>query len=96
MFVDEDQWSRAYAAAKAEVELLSNTDGMPELTPWQRNRLAVRIATVALRAAAQDDSGDISTVPGVSVAEIDNHTVTYRNGPPRSSSSRGPLGEGTK
>lgn len=77
MFIAEEQWSRAYEAAKAEVALLSSTDGLPPMPVAVANRLAIRIATVALRAAAQDDIGDIGDVPGVHVQHIDTSTSNY-------------------
>ena len=79
MFVDEDQWARAYQAAKAEVALIfsnGDTDNLPALTVTQQNELATRIATAALRAAAQDEEGDISDLPGVRIVEIDGSTTS--------------------
>lgn len=75
MFIDEEQWSRAFEAAKVQVEALY-TSGVIEVPHGGVNgtlaHVAVQIATAALRAAAQDDEGDISGVAGVSVAQIPN------------------------
>ena len=71
MFIDEEQWSRAYEAAKQQVEVLYST-GKIEIPLGGVNGtlrdVAVQIATAALRAAAQDDSGDIGDLPGVHVS----------------------------
>ena len=79
MFIDEDQWSRAYAAAKAQVETLY-AQGLIDVPTGNvvngtLHRAAVEIATAALRAAAQDDEGDIAEVSGVRVAHIPNDTT---------------------
>jgi hypothetical protein len=80
VFIDEEQWSRAYEAAYAQVEALY-CQGKIEIPHGKVNgtlrAVAVQIATAALRAAAQDDEGDLSEVPGVSVAQIANHTAKY-------------------
>lgn len=77
VFVDEDQWARAYQAAKDTVELLFS-QGLIEVPggPAELTTVATRIATAALRAAAEDVSGDIGDVPGVHIDEIGNHTAT--------------------
>lgn len=81
MFIDEDQWSRAFEAAYAQVETLY-CQGKIEIPHGKVNgtlrAVAVQIATAALRAAAQDDEGDISQVPGVAVAQISSHTRKVR------------------
>jgi hypothetical protein len=80
VFIDEEQWSRAFEAAKTQVEslvargILYFDGGVKE---W--HAAAVAIATAALRAAAQDDEGDITDLPGVAVAEIGNHTANYQS-----------------
>lgn len=75
MFIDEEQWSRAYSAAKDQVEALY-TSGVIEIPTGKVNgtlhRVAVQIATAALRAAAQDDEGDLGDVPGVRIRSVDN------------------------
>lgn len=83
MFVDEDQWRRAFEAAKNEVELLiaGGEITVPEtFGDVARTGLAHRIASAALRAAAQDEEGDISDVAGVHIDEIRNHTRNNRLG----------------
>lgn len=77
MFVDEDQWRRAFTAAKNEVELLvaSGEISVPDtFGDLAKTGLAHRIAAAALRAAAQDDEGDIGDVAGVHIDQIRNHT----------------------
>lgn len=77
MFVDEDQWRRAFEAAKNEVDLLIASGEMTVPDTWgnlAKTGLAHRIASAALRAAAQDDEGDIGDVAGVRIDEIRNHT----------------------
>lgn len=74
MFVDEDQWARAFMAAKNVVDALY-ADGEIDVPTGHKvngtlHRAAVSIATAALRAAAQDDEGDISTVAGVRVDNV--------------------------
>lgn len=70
MFVDEDQWARAFKAAQIQVDTLY-AQGLIDVPGGSVNgtlhRVAVEIATAALRAAAQDDEGDISDVPGVHI-----------------------------
>ena len=70
MFIDEEQWSRAFEAARTQVEALY-TSGVIEVPHGGVNgtlhRVAVQIATAALRAAAQDDEGDIEDVAGVQI-----------------------------
>lgn len=82
MFIDEEQWSRAYDAAKNEVEALYARGLIDVPTGHVVNgtlhTAAVQIATAALRAAAQDDEGDVSSLPGVRVAQIRNSTTTYQ------------------
>lgn len=73
VFIDEAQWERAYRAAMDEVEALY-TCGRIEVPGGKVNGtlrdVAVKIATAALRAAAQDDEGDITELPGVAVAQV--------------------------
>lgn len=80
VFIDEEQWSRAFKAAMEQVDALYSA-GVIEIPTGKVNdtlhRIAVQIATAALRAAAQDEEGDLSEVPGVSVAQIANHTAKY-------------------
>lgn len=75
MFIDEEQWSRAFKAAMQQVEILYST-GKIEIPHGKVNGplrdVAVQIATAALRAAAQDDEGDVGDLPGVMVARIPN------------------------
>lgn len=77
MFIDEEQWSRAFEAAMQQVEILYST-GKIEIPHGKVNGtlrdVAVQIATAALRAAAQDDEGDIGEVAGVSVAQVSHST----------------------
>lgn len=77
VFVDEDQWRRAYAAAKETVQLLFS-QGKIDVPSGPVNgsldAVAVEIATAALRAAAQDDEGDISDLVGVHIDEIGSST----------------------
>ena len=75
MFIDEEQWSRAYSAAVAQAEALYCA-GKLELPSGKVNgslrKIAIEIATAALRAAAQDDQGDITDgdIPGVQVQTL--------------------------
>lgn len=74
MFIDEEQWSRAFRAAMKQVDALYSA-GVIDIPAGKVNgtlhRVAVQIATAALRAAAQEDSeGDLSDIPGVQVAQI--------------------------
>jgi hypothetical protein len=75
VFVDEEQWSRAFEAAKIKVDTLY-TQGLIDV-PTGRvvngtlHLAAVQIATAALRAAAQDAEGDIGELPGVTVSRVD-------------------------
>jgi hypothetical protein len=81
VFVDEEQWSRAFDAARQEVGVMVSSYAVPYLSPQQQTSLATRIASAALRAAAQDDGGDIEEVPGVTVShvgEIPNQTDKTR------------------
>lgn len=80
MFVDEDQWARAYTAARNEVEALECSGLLLPQTWESRTLIATRIATAALRAAARDDEGDISELPGVSVDQVDG--LPYHRGAP--------------
>lgn len=77
MFVDEDQWRRAFEAAMNQVEHLYAT-GVIEIPHGKINGtlrdVAVQIAAAALRAAARDDEGDIRDLTGVHIDEIRNHT----------------------
>lgn len=77
MFVDEDQWARAFKAAKNEVDTLY-AQGLIDVPSGRVNgtlhRAAVAIATAALRAATRDDEGDIGELSGVHIDEIHNHT----------------------
>ena len=70
MFIDEGQWSRAFEAAQLQVETLYS-QGLIEVPHGKVNgtlrAVAIKIATAALRAAAQDDEGDIGDLPGVEV-----------------------------
>ena len=70
MFIDEEQWERAYKAAIEQVEALYIC-GVIEIPHGKVNGtlrdVAVKIATAALRAAAQDDEGDIEDVAGVQI-----------------------------
>ena len=77
MFIDEDQWSRAYEAARYEIAVLEGQGLLLPQTGESRTLLAHRIATAALRAAARDEEGDIGEVSGVQVAQISNHTASY-------------------
>ena len=80
MFIDEEQWERAYQAAMEQVEILYSC-GKIEIPHGKVNgtlrEIAVQIATAALRAAAQDAEGDIVEVPGVQVAQISNGTGKF-------------------
>lgn len=80
VIIDEEQWSRAFTAAMLQVEHLYNS-GVIEVPHGKVNgtlrSVAIEIATAALRAAAQDEEEDISTMPGVSVAQMRTHTVSY-------------------
>lgn len=70
VFIDEDQWSRAFEAAKWQVDLLYSAGLIDVPSGSVNGRLhdaAVQIATAALRAAAQGDEGDIAEVPGIRV-----------------------------
>lgn len=70
MYVDEDQWARAYEAALNEVELLVAQEELHILCAGKRT-IAIRIATAAVRAAAiEPQTGDITDVPGVHIDEI--------------------------
>ena len=85
MIVDEDQWARAFNAAKSVVEVLYSQGkiDIPSGHPvnGSLHSVAVEIATAALRAAARDDEGDISEVSGVRIDEITNGTTSfYRQG----------------
>lgn len=81
MFIDEEQWSRAFEAAIEQVNALY-TLGKIEIPHGKVNGtlrdVAVQIATAALRAAAQDDEGDIGEVAGVRVAQMPNSTPILR------------------
>lgn len=81
MYIDEGQWSRAYEAAMQQVEILYSS-GKIEIPHGKVNGtlrdVAVQIVTAALRAAAQDDEGDIGEVAGVRVAQIPNSTPSLR------------------
>jgi hypothetical protein len=81
VFIDEEQWERAFKAAMAQVDALY-TCGKIDIPHGRVNGtlrdIAVSIATAALRAAAQDDEGDISEVSGVQVAQMPNGTTKYR------------------
>ena len=88
MFVDEDQWARAFKAAKTEVDLLIASGEISVPETWgdiAKTGLAHRIAAAALRAAARDDEGDIRDLPGVHIDQIHNHT---RSNPDRGASPR--------
>jgi len=80
VFIDEGQWSRAFEAAKRQVDTLYS-QGLIDVPTGRVNgslhRAAIEIATAALRAAAQDDEGDISDVGGVTVSQITNSTAKY-------------------
>jgi hypothetical protein len=79
VFVDEEQWSRAFHAARDEVSVLEGQGLLLPQTRESRTLIAHRIATAALRAAAQVDEGDIGELPGVTVSHVDeiaNHTDT--------------------
>lgn len=78
MFVDEEQWARAYAAARYEVAVLEGQGLLLPQTAHSRSLIATRIATAALRAAAQDSDGDVTELPGVTVSRIDEETIRYR------------------
>lgn len=83
MFIDEDQWSRAFAAAKAEVEALECAGILLPQTPESRRIIATRVATASLRAASAP-VGDVADLPGVHIDEIGSHTATGSSGPPGS------------
>jgi hypothetical protein len=74
VFVDEEQWSRAFEAARIQVDTLY-TQGLIDVPTGRVNGTlhlaAVQIATAALRAAAQDAEGDIGELPGVTVSHVD-------------------------
>ena len=80
MFIDEAQWERAFRAAMEQVEALYSC-GRIEIPHGKVNGtlrdVAVQIATAALRAAAQDDEGDVGDLPGVEVAQIPNGTTNF-------------------
>ena len=78
VFVDEEQWARAFEAAKHEMRILYHSTNATIPSTADLDSLAVRIATAALRAAAQDADEDISTLPGVSVAQMPNQTTNYQ------------------
>lgn len=82
VYLDVEQWDRAFKAARYEVARLEGEGLLLPQTKESRTLLANRIATAALRAAAQDEEGDLSEVPGVQVAQIANHTATYPIAPP--------------
>jgi hypothetical protein len=69
VFIDEDQWRHAFAAAKDEVEALECAGLLLPQTADSRRIIATRIATAALRAASSAE-GDISELPGVSIDEV--------------------------
>ena len=79
MFIDEEQWSRAFQAARYEIAVLEGQGLLLPQTGESRTLLAHRIATAALRAAARDEEGDIGDgdVAGVRVQQISNHTASY-------------------
>lgn len=85
VFVDEDQWARAFQAARQQVEVLY-AQGVVDVPSGNvactLRRIAVAIASAAVRAAAQDDTGDIEDVPGVTVDEIGSYTTTPSQGTP--------------
>jgi hypothetical protein len=76
VFIDEEQWSRAFKAAKRQVDILY-ANGLIDVPSGPVNgklhEAAVKIATAALRAAAQDDDGDVGDLPGVRVEEMRSH-----------------------
>lgn len=79
MFIDEEQWSRAFEAAKDQVETLYS-QGLIDVPTGNvvngtLHRAAVAIATAALRAASAPE-GDITELPGVQIDEIGNPTAT--------------------
>ena len=80
MFIDEEQWSRAFDAARAQVETLY-TQGLIDVPCGRVNgtlaKVAVQIATAALRAAAQDDEGDLTDLPGVSIDEVKSPPIRH-------------------
>lgn len=81
MFIDEEQWSRAYTAAKRQVDILY-TQGLIDVPSGHAvngvlHHAAVAIVTAALRAAAQDDEGDITDLPGVAAAQVRSHNAKY-------------------
>jgi hypothetical protein len=75
VFVDEEQWSRAFDAAYHELKTVVHSQlygGDPlGSDPNVLKALSTRIATAALRAAAQDAEGDIGELPGVTVSHVD-------------------------
>lgn len=83
VFIDEEQWSRAYEAARQEVAVMVSSYTVPYLSPQQQASLATRIATAALRAASQADDGDIGDLPGVTVSHVDEiRSQTSKSEPP--------------
>ena len=79
VFIDEEQWSRAFDAAKREMRVLYHATDATIPSAADLDSLATRIATAALRAAAQEDVGDVAELPGVTVSHIDetpSHTDT--------------------
>lgn len=86
MFIDEEQWSRAFQAAKQQVDMLYS-QGLIDVPTGKVNgtlhHAAVQIATAALRAAAQDDTGDVGELPGVTVSQVHHpsvRTLGYQTG----------------
>lgn len=86
VYIDEEQWERAFKAAKQQVDHLYAT-GLIDVPSGPVNGklhdAAVQIATAALRAAAQDDEGDISDVSGVHVDKVRNYPSPARRDPRR-------------
>lgn len=79
MYVDEDQWARAYEAALNEVELLVAQEEL-HIPCTGKRAIAIRIATAAVRAAAAEpQTGDITEVPGVHIDEIASRPPVHRH-----------------
>lgn len=85
MFIDEDQWSRAFEAAKTQVEALYSQGlidvPMGHAVNGTLHRAAVAIATAALRAASAPvgDIGD-GELPEVHIDEVDSLSPDFNRG----------------
>jgi hypothetical protein len=82
VFIDEEQWERAFKAAKLQVDQLYASGQIDVPSGCVSGRLhaaAIQIATAALRAAAQDDVGDIGDgeLEGVTVSQVPPQVTYY-------------------